>query len=60
MEKSTLNNLEKYPKKMGEHTFNTPKKNGEIPQNFGKIHFINYCNTNIYTTKKRLETKGQR
>ena len=53
MEKSTLNNLEKYPKKMGEHTFNTPKKNGEIPQNFGKIHFINYCNTNIYTTKKK-------
>lgn len=32
MEKSTLNNLEKYPQKMGEHTFNTPKKWGNTPK----------------------------
>ena len=32
MEKSTLNNLEKYPKKMGKHTFNTPKKWGNTPK----------------------------
>lgn len=36
MEKSTLNNLEKYPKKMGEHTFNTPKKMGKYPKILGR------------------------